>query len=124
MAFEALAQINSEAAEPVPIHGFKLKDISIQSALVIPDNLDGVVIVFSLRPSQATSGVSSASISKEEFIFSVTSQFGDTWKTHMTGTVSLNPRKKGRSQFIRTAKQLLTTFKVNYPQRPQLYLNA
>ena len=97
MAFEALAQINSEATEPVPIYGFKLRDISIQSALVIPDNLEGVPIVFSMRPSQATFGVSNHSVSNEEYIFSVASQSEDAWITHMTGMVSLNPRKKGNS---------------------------
>jgi len=96
MAFEALCQINSEAKEPAPVHGFKLRDISIQSALVIPDSLDGVSIVFSMRPSHATSGISNASISNEEYIFSVASQTENTWMTHMTGLVSLNTRKTGR----------------------------
>jgi len=96
MAFEALSQINNEAAEPAPVTGFKLDSISISNALVIPNDAEGIATVYSMSPQGASAGALKNSTEQQVFRFSVSSWSNDIWTTHMTGNIQLNPRKKGK----------------------------
>ncbi|KAK8062454.1 hypothetical protein PG997_014551 [Apiospora hydei] len=51
MAMEAVRQVNELSSSPVPIESYVLRDVSIKTALVTPDDDDGIEALFNLRPS-------------------------------------------------------------------------
>lgn len=55
-AMEAITQLNEDRSNPVPIHGYVLRDISIRIALVTPDDDNGIETVFSMQPSVHSEG--------------------------------------------------------------------
>lgn len=102
MAIEAITQLNEDSPNPVHIHGYSLRDISIKAALVTPDDDAGIETLFSMRPSAL--GINSAqdSVSGKWFDFNVSSYTseGGNWKDHMTGTVGVNIRSRGEASSI------------------------
>ncbi|KAK2749193.1 Type I Iterative PKS [Myotisia sp. PD_48] len=93
MATEAITQMNEISPNPVEIYNYTLRDVSIKTALVTPDDDDGIETLFSLRPSiYGEDGVQST---WWDFNVSSRSQDGD-WKEHMTGTIGINTRPRGQ----------------------------
>lgn len=84
MAIEAIRQINESSPKPVDVECYVLRDVSIQTALVTPDDDDGVEITLNMRPSVYGQGW---------WDWSVSSIDSDTTKKdHMSGSVSINTR--------------------------------
>nr|ALQ32881.1 putative polyketide synthase [Fusarium miscanthi] len=110
MALEAAFQIN-DIQKREPIAGYKIRDVSISRALVVPQTDEGVEVVFSMRPSP-TSSVGSSDTWSEFRIFSHTPAGG--WMEHCRGLVSVfhesqtrvmhteNMRKHELSRFLST----------------------
>lgn len=92
MAIEAITQLNEDAINPVPIEGFVLRDISIKTALVTPDNDTGVEVIFTMHPSVFS--VTEKNNTWWDFNISSVSEAGH-WNNHMTGTISINTRYRG-----------------------------
>lgn len=90
MAMEAITQLNEDRPYPVLIHGYVLRDISIKTALVTPDDDNGVEVVFSMQPSVHSD------IWWDFNVSSVSSE--GHWKDHMTGTIAINAREKGQKR--------------------------
>ncbi|PTB35859.1 hypothetical protein M441DRAFT_178876 [Trichoderma asperellum CBS 433.97] len=82
MAIEASKQI---ASPDLKLLGFHLKDISIKSALIVPDNKEGVEVKFSMVGMDESSLEKSKSWRK----FTVTSynSIADDWVEHCTGYI-------------------------------------
>lgn len=80
-AAEQLAKLNtnSDTSE------YRVRDLSISRALVVPQDQDGVEVIFSMRPAP-TSSVASSDSWKEFRIFSYTVDGG--WTEHCRGLIS------------------------------------
>ena len=87
MAIEAITQINEQSLSPVVIGGYTLRDVSIETALVTPDDDTGVEVLITLYP--AAQGKSNHNDTKSWWDFSVTSVSADGPKRHMAGTIGL-----------------------------------
>lgn len=86
MAIEASLQRSRSNGRPHAIHTYKLKDVSINSMLLIPDDTAGIETVLSLRPYNRSARTSSDDW--DEFrIFSYTDSEG--WNEHCRGLVSV-----------------------------------
>ncbi|KAI0017755.1 KR domain-containing protein [Xylariomycetidae sp. FL0641] len=93
MAIEAARQVHeassTSAQQPPPIEGYVLRDVSIDTALVVPDESDddGIEVLLSLRPSVHGGRWQDWSVSSID---------GEgTVKSHMSGSVGLNMRARG-----------------------------
>ncbi|KKP02218.1 KR domain-containing protein [Trichoderma harzianum] len=89
MAIEAIRQINETSANPVNIESYVLRDVSIKTALVTPDDDDGIEVLFNMRPSIIGAGwwdwnVSSVDAERVK-------------KDHMSGSISINSRPRGKT---------------------------
>jgi acyl transferase domain-containing protein len=88
MAIEAIRQINELSDDPVEIESYVLRDVSIKTALVTPDDDDGIEVLFNVRPSVyggkewdwRVSSVDSTGINKN----------------HMQGSIGINTRPRGK----------------------------
>ena len=90
MAIEAISQLNKDSSKPLDIESYVLRDINIKTALVTPDDDDGVEVLFSMRPSMYTNdtGIS-------WWDFATTSVSNKTeWKEHIVGTIGINAAPK------------------------------
>ncbi|KAF2682950.1 putative polyketide synthase [Lentithecium fluviatile CBS 122367] len=88
MAIEAITQVNSALKDPLRIINHTLRDVTISSAMVVPDDDEGVETLFALRPcSQDTAHA------PLWYSFTVSSLSYAEWKVHATGTIGLNIRK-------------------------------
>ncbi|RYO86469.1 hypothetical protein DL762_004751 [Monosporascus cannonballus] len=91
MSIEAIRQINELNDAPVPVEGYVLRDVSIKTALVTPDDDDGIEILLNMRPSVYGNGWwdwSVSSIDRE-----------GVKKDHMSGSISINSRPRGKAPF-------------------------
>lgn len=84
MAIEAIQQI---ADEGVDITSFRLKDISIKRAMIVPDSKEGLEVVLSMNRVDE----SSLSVSKTWRRFTIASYnaAGDDWIEHCTGYIAV-----------------------------------
>lgn len=95
MAIEAVTQLNEDTSKPVQIHGYVLRDVSIKTALVTPDDDNGIEIVYAMQPSLESEGESH----KTWWDFKVSSISGDGHcNDHVTGTIAINARGKGQKR--------------------------
>ncbi|MCJ1284085.1 hypothetical protein MMC26_003416 [Xylographa opegraphella] len=94
MAIEALTQMNSDSADPLQISAYTLKNISIKTALVIPDNDEGVEVLFSLRPVGNESMNAGEALSNTSYGFVISSHYHGVWNEHAAGTVGIYTRKR------------------------------
>lgn len=103
MAMEAVTQLNEQSGSPVQIDNYVLRDVSIQKALVTPDNDDGIEVLLNLRPSiHASSSSSDASNKVTWWDFGVSSVDPDgTVKEHMVGSIAINARPPNSSTEIK-----------------------
>ncbi|KAH6603957.1 polyketide synthase [Trichoderma cornu-damae] len=89
MAIEAIRQINETSASPVPEESYVLRDVSIKTALVTPDDDDGIEVLFNMRPSVHGSGW---------WDWNVSSVDGErVKKDHMSGSIGINTRPRGKA---------------------------
>ncbi|KFY81215.1 hypothetical protein V499_00041 [Pseudogymnoascus sp. VKM F-103] len=86
MAIEAAAQMSTLSAttEQKSISEYKIRDLSIARALVVPQTEEGVEIIFSMRPNP-TNSITSSDTWSEFRIFSYTTAGG--WAEHCRGLV-------------------------------------
>ncbi|KAI1734298.1 KR domain-containing protein [Xylaria scruposa] len=89
MAIEAIRQINELSAMPVPIKSYVLRDVSIKTALVTPDDDDGIEVLFNMRPSVHGSAWWDWSVSSVDM--------DGVKKDHMSGSISINTRNRRRA---------------------------
>lgn len=82
MAVEAVTQIHQAANSSQLITGFRLRDISIKTALVIPDDDDGVEVLLNLRMVGVGGG-------NEWYGFSVKSISNGIWTEHSSGVITV-----------------------------------
>ncbi|USP81656.1 polyketide synthase PKS2 [Curvularia clavata] len=84
MAIEAIQQI---ADEGMTINSFRLRDISIKRAMIVPDNKEGLEVVISMHRVDE----SSLSVSKAWRRFQISSYnpAGDDWIEHCTGYIAV-----------------------------------
>ncbi|KAI0886565.1 KR domain-containing protein [Annulohypoxylon maeteangense] len=89
MAIEAIRQINELKETPIPIESYAIRDVSIKTALVTPDDDDGIEIVLSMRPSLHGS---------EWWDWNVSSIDNEgVKKDHMSGSIGINTRPRGKT---------------------------
>ncbi|KAK3683390.1 hypothetical protein B0T22DRAFT_430696 [Podospora appendiculata] len=89
MAIEAACQITDPRDEATAISGYRLRDVDIQSALVIPDGLEGADVHITLKPvSNKTIGLRGW---KEFQVSSVSPE--NKWTEHCTGFIQVVLRK-------------------------------
>lgn len=93
MATEAISQLNEDGTNPVHVHGYVLRDVSIKTALVTPDDDNGIETVFAMQPSVYSEG--EAQITWWDFNVSSISSDGHC-KDHMAGTIAINARERGQ----------------------------
>lgn len=95
MAIEAITQTNLDTVDPLDIHSFTLKDVLIKTALVVPNDDNGVETLFVLHrrkngptrhPSRQWYTFSVSSISVQE----------NTWKDHASGMIGINRGSKSK----------------------------
>ncbi|KAL6861988.1 KR domain-containing protein [Trichoderma novae-zelandiae] len=89
MAIEAIRQINETSPSPVKEESYVLRDVSIKTALVTPDDDDGIEVLLNMRPSVHGSGWWDWNVS------SVDSE--RVKKDHMSGSISINTRPRGKT---------------------------
>ncbi|KAF7538397.1 hypothetical protein G7054_g2978 [Neopestalotiopsis clavispora] len=86
MAIESASQAYCELKDPLQVTGFSLRNLSIKSALKIPEDDRGVEVILSLELSDAASAKSPCWAT-----FSISSVTSDTqlWTEHCTGSVKV-----------------------------------
>ncbi len=95
MAMEAITQLNQDGTNPVHMHGYVLRDVSIKAALVTPDDDNGIETVFAMQPSIHSEG----ELANTWWDFNVSSMSSDGYcKDHMTGTIAINARERGQKR--------------------------
>jgi acyl transferase domain-containing protein/NADPH:quinone reductase-like Zn-dependent oxidoreductase len=88
MALEAVTQMNETSSTPAEIISYTLRDVAIKTALVVPDDNDGIETLFNLQQS----------VHPDWWEFSVSSRSQDGhWNSHMMGTVGINKRAPGQA---------------------------
>ena len=121
MAIEALTQINSDSADPLQISAYTLRNISIKSALVIPDDDEGVETLLSLRPVGNGSINPGEDLSNTLYAFAISSYYQGIWKEHAAGTVEINTRKsKSRSHITPVVTNQTKSFLGPEPAAPPI----
>lgn len=88
MAIEAIRQINELSDMPVAVESYVLRDVSIKTALVTPDD-DGIEVLLNMRPSVYGNSWWDWSVSP------VDSE--RVKKDHMPGSISINARSRGKA---------------------------
>ncbi|KAF2475276.1 putative polyketide synthase [Lindgomyces ingoldianus] len=97
MAIEAATQANFYLSEPLTICGYTIRDVTIASALVIPDTEEGVETLFTLRHSHLKSDSIRDSRKGHWYLFAVSSFSHGEWKEHATGKIGINIRNRGQA---------------------------
>ncbi|KAK4182962.1 polyketide synthase [Podospora australis] len=88
MAMEAITQLNELSEHPVHIESYVLRDVSIKTALVTPDDDDGIEVLLNMRPSAH---------SDKEWDWRVSSvDSTGVNRNHMHGSIALNTRPRGK----------------------------
>ncbi|PGH20080.1 hypothetical protein AJ80_03730 [Polytolypa hystricis UAMH7299] len=87
-ALEAAKQISDPA---IPISGYRLRDVSIKTAMIIPDSKDGVEVMTSMSRMDESSIQRSASW--WNFRIMSYDPIGSDWTEHCTGYISVETAK-------------------------------
>ena len=111
MAIEAITQLNSDSPLPREITSYTLRNIVISSAIVIPDNDEGVETLLSLRSSNIKSTTAEGLGFKQWYHYTVSSfSFGE-WKENGKGSIGINIRSRGRKPISPPEFPFHTTYK-------------
>jgi acyl transferase domain-containing protein/NADPH:quinone reductase-like Zn-dependent oxidoreductase len=92
MAIEAMTQINELSADPIKVDGYVLRDISIKTALVTPDDDTGIEVIYNMRP--AINNDNNSIGGWWDFNVSSVNEEGNR-KDHIAGSICLNARTRG-----------------------------
>ena len=109
MAVEAVSQLHQESGRALPIKGFSLRSVSINSTLQIPDNEIGVEIILNIHPVPLTS--TKASSKWYEFFISSESPETKAWTVNCSGRISVETEKRGESFYVRSLRSLIEASK-------------
>ncbi|KAF5540999.1 polyketide synthase [Fusarium mexicanum] len=90
MAMEAITQLNEMSEAPLEIDSYIFRDISIQQALVTPDDDEGIETLFNMRPPRL---ITDEAMRWWDFNTSSVSTEGHV-KNHMTGRICINTNKR------------------------------
>lgn len=93
MAMEAITQLNEDSENPVTIDGYVLRDVSIKTALVTPDDDTGIEVVFSMSPSVYSE--TDTNTCCWDFVVTAISEEGQR-REHIAGTIAINARDRGQ----------------------------
>ena len=93
MAMEAVNQMNENSENPVNIDGYVLRDVSIKSALVTPDDDTGIEVIFSMSPSVYSE--TDTETCWWDFSALSISEDGQR-KDHIAGSIAINARDRGQ----------------------------
>ena len=93
MAMEAITQLNETSAKPIQIEGYVMRDISIKTALVTPDDDNGIEVILSMRPSIYSE--TDTKVKWWDFAVISISEDGQQ-KDHIAGNISINARSQGQ----------------------------
>ncbi|MCJ1261266.1 hypothetical protein MMC22_001130 [Lobaria immixta] len=93
MAIEAITQLNEDSVGRVEIYGYVLRNVSISTALIVPDNDTGIEIVCSMRSSLLNE--TSTEHTWWDFNISSISEAGHG-KDHIAGSIAVNVCRKGQ----------------------------
>lgn len=89
MAIEAARQVaENQHGEHESIHGYELRDVSIVTALRVPDTEKGIEVMVQLHPRR-TGTKAAPSETLNEFTVSSWSEEGQEWTVHARGLVSV-----------------------------------
>ncbi|KAL8716996.1 MAG: hypothetical protein Q9225_005722 [Loekoesia sp. 1 TL-2023] len=98
MAIEAATQMNVDSVDTLDIRSFTLRKVSIETALVVPDDDNGVETLFAIRSCTRGSSLPAKNSSRQWYTFSVSSIGLEekTWNQHASGMIGVNkgPRSK------------------------------
>ncbi|EFR04320.1 lovastatin nonaketide synthase [Nannizzia gypsea CBS 118893] len=86
MAIEAVTQLNEKSLNPADIHGYVLRDVRIEAALVVPDDDSGIEVMLNMRPSTQTENDPESTWQD----FTVSSMVDGRVKDHMVGRICIN----------------------------------
>ncbi|KAK0392639.1 hypothetical protein NLU13_2134 [Sarocladium strictum] len=87
MAIEAARQLAEESVNE-KVHGYELRDVSIDTALRVPDTDKGIEVMIQLHPRR-TGTKSGPSASLSEFAISSWSEETKAWTVHARGLISV-----------------------------------
>lgn len=93
MAIEAITQLNEDSPSPVEIYGYVLRNVSINAALITPNNDTGTEVVCSMKPSIFNE--TATEYTWWDFNISSISEAGHG-KEHIAGSIAFNVRQKGQ----------------------------
>ena len=93
MATEAITQLNEDSENPVAIDGYVLRDVSIKTALVTPDDDVGIEVVLSMSPSIYSE--TDTETHWWDFVVTTISEEGQR-RDHIAGTIAINARDRGQ----------------------------
>ena len=98
MAIEAITQMNTDSVVPAEIHTFTLRNVSMKTALIVPDNDNGVETIFSLRCYTNGPATPAKNLSQQLYSFNVSSipVQGKIWNEHATGMIGFNMSTRGK----------------------------
>lgn len=93
MAIEALTQLHENSLSPIKIEGYVLRNVSIKTALVTPDNDIGIEVLCSLKPSIFDENASANAW--WDFKISSISESGHG-TDHVAGSIAINVRPRAQ----------------------------
>ncbi|KAI1806790.1 ketoacyl-synt-domain-containing protein [Daldinia bambusicola] len=114
LAIEAITQLNAQQQPPVAIESYTLRDITIHSATVIPDDDEGTETMLRLQP---TDKKSKASGDSQWYQFTASCNTYGTWKTTAEGRICVNLKAQdttSESQALHKARSDPGTIPIEY----------
>ena len=98
MAIEAVTQLNLDAIEPSQVRSCTLRNLLINTALIVPDDNDGIEILFALHPygHEPTSTPENISGRLYEFKVSSITARENICTEHASGIIGINVNQGGK----------------------------
>ncbi|KAI1483084.1 ketoacyl-synt-domain-containing protein [Daldinia eschscholtzii] len=111
LAIEAITQLSAQLQPDLAIESYTLRDITIHSATVIPDDDDGTETMLRLQPTDKRSKDSGG---RQWYQFTTSCNLYGTWKTTAEGRISVNLKEKDISQALRKSRSEPGTMPIEY----------
>ncbi|KAL8917449.1 MAG: hypothetical protein Q9208_007943 [Pyrenodesmia sp. 3 TL-2023] len=92
MAMEAATQMNADSVDPLDVHCFALRNVSLKAALVVPDDENGVETLFVIHSCKTGPTFQERNAPRQWYTFSVSSIAAqeNIWTEHAVGMVGMN----------------------------------
>lgn len=96
MAIEAITQLKTVSRDVLDIQSYTLRDVSIPTALAVPNDSNGVETLFSLHPIKNEAALPPKNVSRQWYSFRLVSvaKPHDSWNEHATGSIGVNMSPK------------------------------